>query len=68
MNIQAMKYHECPQDQGEGILLADLETEKVPYVDKRGNMLYYCLQEHHIFPVPTNKAVTATVRERVTVA
>ncbi len=68
MNTQAIRHCECPQDQGEGILLADIETETIPRIDQNGNVLYYCLQEHHIFSVPTNKTVTDAVREVVTVA
>lgn len=68
MSIQEIKYHECPQDEGEGIILADIETEKKPYVDEQGNILYYCLQEHHVFSVPTDKTVTDTTREIVTVS
>jgi len=68
MDIQDIKRHGCPQDQGEGIILADIETEKKPYIDEQGNMLYYCLQKHHIFSVPTDKNIMETAREIVSMA
>lgn len=51
MDIQPIKYHKCSLDQGEGVLLVDIESETIPRTDKRGNPQYYCLTGQHIFTV-----------------
>lgn len=51
MDLQMIKRHSCSLDQGDGILLVDIETETIPRTDGGGNPLYYCLAGHHIFSV-----------------
>jgi hypothetical protein len=46
MNLHDIKYHNCPDDDEDGILLVDVETESVPEVDEDGNYLYYCTEGH----------------------
>jgi hypothetical protein len=50
MNLRDIKYHSCPIDEEDGILLVDMETESVPEMDEDGNYLYYC-NEGHTFTV-----------------
>jgi hypothetical protein len=50
MDVRQIKRRICALDQGEAILLVDLETETVPQTDIHGDALYYCLQGHHVFP------------------
>ena len=50
MDLRDIKYHSCPIDEEDGILLVDLETESVPEMDEDGNYLYYC-NEGHTFAV-----------------
>jgi hypothetical protein len=51
MALEAIKYHTCGLDKGDGILLVDIETETVPYTDKQGNRLYFCTHGNHVFAV-----------------
>ena len=51
MELQSIKYHTCGLDNGQGILLVDIETESNPRTDKRGYRLYYCTQGCHLFAV-----------------
>jgi hypothetical protein len=51
MDIHWFKHHTCPVDEEEAILLVDVETEAVPATDEDGNLLYYCIEGHHIFSV-----------------
>ncbi len=55
MDLKPIKYHACTQDQGQGILLVDIETETKPLKDVHGNRLYYCMLNHHIFSVGTHQ-------------
>lgn len=38
----------CPRDGGVAVLLVDIETESVPYIDEDGNPVYFCLEGHHV--------------------
>jgi hypothetical protein len=49
MGYKEMKHKRCPEDEGEGILLVDVETEMIPKRDKNGHKQYYCLEGHHTF-------------------
>ncbi|MDQ2904107.1 MAG: hypothetical protein M3Y81_11205 [Chloroflexota bacterium] len=49
MNLKSIKYHTCSEDNQEGILMVDPETESVPVTDADGNILYYCTQGNHVF-------------------
>jgi hypothetical protein len=46
MDIRDIKYHSCPIDDEDGILLVDMETESMPEMDEEGNYLYYCNSGH----------------------
>ncbi len=48
MRLESMKYHTCPYDDEEGVLLTDLE-ETQPETDEEGNLQYYCVSGHHTF-------------------
>lgn len=49
MNVELIKYHTCPIDDEDGVLLVDAETETQPTTDSEGNLQYYCLAGHHTF-------------------
>lgn len=49
MGYKDIKHRTCPEDEGEGILLVDVETEMVPKRDRHGRKLYYCLEGQHTF-------------------
>ena len=51
MSTHTKKYHECPQHKCDGIVIVDVETEKVPRTDGRGNTFYYCCEGQHVFSV-----------------
>ncbi len=51
MHLRPIKYHQCALDQGEGILLVDIDTETIPRKNKHGHRLYYCMARHHLFAV-----------------
>lgn len=51
MNLQLIKHHTCALDKGDGILLVDVETETIPFTDKEGNRLYFCIDGCHMFAV-----------------
>jgi hypothetical protein len=46
MDLRDIKYHSCPVDDEDGILLVDMETESMPEMDEDGNYLYYCNSGH----------------------
>jgi hypothetical protein len=48
MRLEHIKYHTCPIDQEEGVLLTDLE-EVLPETDEDGHLQYYCLSGQHMF-------------------
>ncbi|MBO0781904.1 MAG: hypothetical protein J2P37_24050 [Ktedonobacteraceae bacterium] len=48
MNLEQIKYHTCPFDQEEGILLTDIE-EMLPETGDNGDLQYYCLAGKHTF-------------------
>ena len=56
MDLQEIKYHTCPLDEEEGILLVDIETETVPETDAEGNVQYYCRACSHTFSVDVDGA------------
>jgi len=49
MNVELIKYHTCPIDEEDGVLLVDAETEMEPSTDGDGNLQYYCMAGHHTF-------------------
>jgi len=49
MDVERIKYHTCPLDDEEGILLVDAETETDPSTDGDGNLQYYCMSGRHTF-------------------
>jgi hypothetical protein len=51
MNLHWFKHHTCPDDEEEATLLVDVETETIPKRDEDGNLLYYCVEGQHVFPV-----------------
>ena len=51
MNLHLFKHHTCPEDEEEATLLVDVETETIPKRDEDGNLLYYCVEGKHVFPV-----------------
>jgi hypothetical protein len=57
MDLQDAKYHMCPMDAEEAILLVDAETETVPATDEDGNLQYYCVAGQHIFVVDEDDAL-----------
>ena len=54
MKIQSFKYHTCSEDDEEGIILVDPETESIPVTDADGNVLYYCTGGNHVFSSDMN--------------
>jgi len=48
MRLEHIKYHTCPYDQEEGVLLTDLE-EVLPETDEDGHLQYYCMSGRHTF-------------------
>ncbi len=50
MNLEQIKYHTCPVDQEEAILVANID-ETLATTDSDGELQYYCLAGHHIFSV-----------------
>ncbi len=38
----------CPRDGGVAVLLVDVETESIPYIDEESNPVYFCLEGHHV--------------------
>jgi hypothetical protein len=50
MGLRDIKYHSCPDDDEDGTLLVDFETESLPVMDEDGNYVYYC-PEGHTFSV-----------------
>ena len=48
MDLEQIKYQTCSWDDGEGILLTDID-ETMPATDEDGNLLYYCLDGNHTF-------------------
>lgn len=50
MNLEQIKYHSCIEDDGEGVLLVDVD-ETEPETDEYGNRQYYCMDGHHTFSV-----------------
>jgi hypothetical protein len=53
MGLFSKKYHTCPEDEEEAVLLVDLETETEPTYDEDGNLQYYC-PGGHILSVETD--------------
>jgi hypothetical protein len=49
MGYKDIKHKTCPEDEGDGVLLVDVETEMIPKRDKNGHKQYYCLEGHHTF-------------------
>ena len=50
MDLEQIKYHTCPVDQEEGILLANID-ETLAATDSDGELQYYCMAGHHTFSV-----------------
>ncbi len=50
MDLLSIKYSICPRDEGDGVLLVDIE-EKLPRLDKYNQRQYYCMSCQHIFAV-----------------
>ncbi|MBV9690265.1 MAG: hypothetical protein JO202_11215 [Ktedonobacteraceae bacterium] len=48
MDLEQIKYQTCSWDDGEGILLTDID-EAIPETDEDGNLQYYCLEGNHTF-------------------
>ena len=59
MDLLQIKYHTCPSDLEQGVLLVDLETETKLNTDTGGNKQYYCLAGKHIFSVEANEEKTS---------
>ena len=69
MSIHTKKYHECPEHKCDGILIVDVETEKVPRIDGRGNTSYYCPEGQHVFSVSkSGEVVKDTTRKTASMA
>ena len=49
MNVELMKYHTCPIDDEDGVLLVDADSETQPSTDGDGNLQYYCMAGRHTF-------------------
>ncbi len=49
--LQLYKYHKCPVDHKQAVLVVDLKTETVPVTDYDGNQQYFCLVCQRIFSV-----------------
>ncbi len=49
--LRNTKYHLCPRGHRRAVLLVDVDTERIPEIDKNGNRQYYCLVCHHAFAV-----------------
>lgn len=64
MNLHWFKHHTCPVDEEEATLLVDVETETIPETDEDGNLLYYCLEGHHIFSVDEDGRASQTESRR----
>jgi hypothetical protein len=58
------KHHTCPEDESEGTLLVDVETETVPQTDEDGNVLYYCSEGSHVFAVEEEEVSVQSERRR----
>ena len=66
MNLLAIKYHTCELDQGEGILLVDVESETIPRTNTCGHRLYYCTRKQHFFSVDEHgNVIKKEYRERL---
>ena len=50
-HLQLYKYHECPADHKQAVLVVDVETETVPVTDYDGNQQYFCLLCQRTFSV-----------------
>ena len=57
MNLHEIKYHTCPVDEEDAILLVDVETEAIPSTDAEGNIQYYCPSGSHTFSVDEDGVV-----------
>lgn len=51
MDLWPFKHHACPDDDEDGVLLVDVDTETIPVTDDDGNPVYYCLEGEHTFTV-----------------
>jgi hypothetical protein len=56
MDVEHMKYHTCPYDDEEGVLIVDLETESMPETDEDGDLQYYCLAGNHTFSLDEDES------------
>jgi hypothetical protein len=64
MDLSWIKHHWCPEDEEDGILLVDVETETVPETDEDGNIQYYCPEGAHVFSVDEDGAVVRSGNQR----
>jgi hypothetical protein len=56
MNLEQIKYHTSDLDDSEGILLVDID-ETEPYTDEFGNLCYYSMDGHYVFPVDEEEEI-----------
>ncbi len=48
MNLEQIKYSTCSEDEGDAVLLTDVD-ETMPQTDANGKLQYYCLEGRHTF-------------------
>ena len=48
-DVHLHRHCSCPLDHGLAVVLVDIETEQIPFCDREGRPLYYCMKGHHIF-------------------
>lgn len=65
MNVEQIKYHTCPYDDEDGILLVDAETENMPTTDRDGNLQYYCKTGRHTFSADEDDDQSTVTQVRV---
>lgn len=67
MSTHTKKYHECPQHKCDGIIIVDVETEKIPRTDGRGSTFYYCREGQHVFSVSKSGEVVKNVTSKIVI-
>lgn len=64
MKLRDIKYHNCPEDDEEAVLLVDPETETEPVLDEDGNLMYYCRGGEHLMAVDADEAMNEAPLQR----
>lgn len=54
LDLEHIRYQQCPACHKYAILLVDVQTETVPRTDQQGNKQYHCLECRRTFAVDKN--------------